>query len=117
MSSRVLPPLDGADQRRIRRSRVLSFVLVLVAAIVLSLRPDVFGDPQTQPAHTLLHVWRIVAGLVLAAAALGVQVAVALRWRAAITGQAAPEHAPGTPADTPSATPREAPGNRAPRDR
>jgi len=94
----VLPP-DEAAQRRIRRSRVLSYGLVVLAAVVLSLRPDVLGDPQAQPWHALLHVWRIVLGLVLALAALGVQIVVGVQWRKGLraveddelpTGRAAP---------------------------
>ncbi|MFJ3381388.1 hypothetical protein ACIPJ2_13365 [Curtobacterium sp. NPDC090217] len=77
----VLLPPDESSQRTIKRSRVLSYVLVVLAAVVLSLRPDLFGDPQAQPAHALLHVWRIVLGIVLAVAALGVQVLVGVRWR------------------------------------
>ncbi|MGU3411627.1 hypothetical protein ACLBWP_16110 [Microbacterium sp. M1A1_1b] len=94
----ILPPPDVSSQRRIKRSRVLSFVLVALAAVVLSLRPELFGDPQTQPAHALLHVWRIVIGLVLALAALGVQVAVGVRWRRSLH---TPEGPPGNqpPAD------------------
>ena len=94
----ILPPPDEASQRTIKRSRVLSYVLVALAAVVLSLRPDLFGDPQAQPWHALLHVWRIVLGIVLALAALGVQVLVGVQWRRGLrqTGEA-----PGnrTPAD------------------
>jgi hypothetical protein len=94
----VLPP-DEASQRTIRRSRVLSYALVVLAAVVLSLRPEVLGDPQAQPWHALLHVWRIVLGLVLALAALGVQIVVGVQWRKGLsaveddelpTGRAAP---------------------------
>jgi hypothetical protein len=94
----VLPP-DEASQRRIRRSRVLSYALVVLAAVVLSLRPEVLGDPQAQPWHALLHVWRIVLGLVLALAALAVQIVVGVQWRKGLsaveddelpTGRAAP---------------------------
>jgi hypothetical protein len=74
-------------------------VLVALAAIVLSLRPELFGDPQVQPLHALLHVWRIVLGIVLAVAALGVQVLVGVRWRRGLR------------------TTGEAPGNRTPADR
>ncbi|MDN4647741.1 hypothetical protein [Curtobacterium sp. PsM8] len=77
----ILPPPDESSQRTIKRSRVLSYVLVALAAVVFSLRPDLFGDPQTQPWHALLHVWRIVAGLLLGAAALAVQVVVGVQWR------------------------------------
>jgi hypothetical protein len=77
----ILPPPDESSQRTIKRSRVLSYVLVAVAAVVLSLRPDLLGDPQTQPWHALLHVWRIVLGLLLGVAALAVQVVVGVRWR------------------------------------
>ncbi|PYY33427.1 hypothetical protein DEJ25_14630 [Curtobacterium sp. MCPF17_011] len=77
----ILPPPDESSQRTIRRSRVLSYVLVAVAAVVLSLRPELFGDPQTQPWHALLHVWRIVVGLLLGVAALAVQVVVGVQWR------------------------------------
>ncbi|MFJ4221566.1 hypothetical protein [Curtobacterium luteum] len=76
----TLPPSDR-DARRIRWSRVVSYVLVVLAAVVFSLRPALFGDPQTQPAHALLHVWRIVVGIVLVLAAAAVQVAVGIRWR------------------------------------
>jgi hypothetical protein len=76
----VLPP-DESSQRTIRRSRVLSYALVVLAAVVLSLRPEILGDPQAQPWHALLHAWRIVLGLVLALAALGVQVVVGVQWR------------------------------------
>lgn len=77
----ILLPPDESSQRTIKRSRVLSYVLVALAAVVLSLRPDLFGDPQTQPWHALLHVWRIVAGLLLGVAALAVQVVVGVQWR------------------------------------
>jgi hypothetical protein len=77
----ILPPPDESSQRTIKRSRVLSYVLVAVAAVVLSLRPDLLGDPQAQPWHALLHVWRIVLGLLLGVAALAVQVVVGVRWR------------------------------------
>ncbi|PZE35095.1 hypothetical protein [Curtobacterium sp. MCPF17_031] len=77
----ILPPPDESSQRTIRRSRVLSYVLVAVAAVVLSLRPELFGDPQAQPWHALLHVWRIVVGLLLGVAALAVQVVVGVQWR------------------------------------
>ncbi|NII40398.1 hypothetical protein E9228_001034 [Curtobacterium flaccumfaciens] len=77
----ILPPPDESSQRTIRRSRVFSYVLVAVAAVVFSLRPELFGDPQAQPWHALLHVWRIVAGLLLAVAALAVQVVVGVQWR------------------------------------
>ena len=103
----ILPPPDESSQRTIKRSRVLSYVLVAVAAVVLSLRPDLLGDPQTQPWHALLHVWRIVLGLLLGVAALAVQVVVGVRWRQGLRRRAeadAPE--PGTP-----------PGNQAPADR
>lgn len=79
--SRVVLPPSAQDARRIRRSRVLSFVLVAIAAVVLSLRPEVFGDPQAQPLHALLHVWRIVLGITLGVAALVVQIAVGVQWR------------------------------------
>ncbi|PYY34562.1 hypothetical protein DEJ16_00750 [Curtobacterium sp. MCJR17_055] len=77
----ILPPPDESSQRTIKRSRVLSYVLVAVAAVVLSLRPELLGDPQAQPWHALLHVWRIVVGLLLGVAALAVQVIVGVRWR------------------------------------
>jgi predicted membrane protein len=77
----ILPPPDESSQRRIRRARVLSYVLVALAAVVFSLRPDLFGDPQAQPWHALLHVWRIVVGLLLGVAALAVQVVVGVQWR------------------------------------
>ncbi|PCN47485.1 hypothetical protein Csp2054_11425 [Curtobacterium sp. 'Ferrero'] len=76
----VLPPSDR-DARRIRWSRVVSYVLVVLAAVVFSLRPALFGDPQGQPVHALLHVWRIVLGVVLVLAAAAVQVLVGFRWR------------------------------------
>ena len=81
MPPRVTLPPSASDARRIKRSRVVSYVLVVLAAVVLSLRPELFGDPQAQPAHALLHGWRIVAGIVLAVAAAGVQVVVGVRWR------------------------------------
>ena len=99
----ILPPPDASAQRTIRRSRIVSYVLVLLAAVVLSLRPELFGDPQTQPAHALLHVWRIVLGLVLAVAALAVQVAVGVRWRKRLRAELPTPDAP--------------PGNRSPSDR
>ncbi|WP_420370278.1 hypothetical protein [Curtobacterium sp. L1-20] len=102
----TLPPSD-ADARRIKRSRALSFVFLLLAAVVFSLRPEVFGDPQSQPAHALLHVWRIVLGIVLGLAALGVQVVVGVRWRAGLRRRA----------DDTADDDGEAPGNRAPGDR
>ncbi|PZE82158.1 hypothetical protein [Curtobacterium sp. MCBD17_032] len=77
----ILPPPDESSQRTIKRSRVLSYVLVAIAAVVLSLRPELLGDPQAQPWHALLHVWRIVVGLLLGVAALAVQVVVGVRWR------------------------------------
>ncbi|WIB16485.1 hypothetical protein DEJ34_04940 [Curtobacterium sp. MCPF17_050] len=77
----ILPPPDESSQRTIKRSRVLSYVLVAVAAVMLSLRPELLGDPQAQPWHALLHVWRIVVGLLLGVAALAVQVIVGVRWR------------------------------------
>lgn len=76
----VLPPSDR-DARRIRRSRIVSYVLVVLAAVVFSMRPVLFGDPQGEPEHALLHVWRIVLGIVLVLAAAAVQVAVGFRWR------------------------------------
>jgi predicted membrane protein len=82
----ILPPPDESSQRTIKRSRVLSYVLVAVAAVVLSLRPDLFGDPQTQPWHALLHVWRIAVGLLLGVAALAVQVVVGVQWRRRLGG-------------------------------
>ena len=77
----ILPPPDESSQRTITRSRVLSYALVAVAAVVFSLRPDLFGDPQAQPWHALLHVWRIVVGVLLGVAALTVQVVVGVQWR------------------------------------
>ncbi|WIE76571.1 hypothetical protein [Curtobacterium sp. MCSS17_007] len=107
MPSNVLPQPGDSDTRRIKRSRVLSFVLLAVAAVVFSLRPEVFGDPQAQPWHALLHVWRIVLGVGLMVAALGVQIAVGLRWRQALRRGAEQEPSTrGTP-----------PGNQAPGDR
>ncbi len=107
MPSNVLPQPDGSDTRRIKRSRVLSFVLLAVAAVVFSLRPEAFGDPQSQPWHTLLHVWRIVLGVALMIAALGVQVVVGVRWRQGLRRSAEQEPStPGTP-----------PGKQPPRDR
>lgn len=85
--SRVVLPPSEQDARRIKRSRVLSFVLVAIAAVVLSLRPEVFGDPQSQPMHALLHVWRIVLGITLGVAALAVQVAVGVQWRRDLRGR------------------------------
>ncbi|MGN8050074.1 hypothetical protein ACTJKO_10325 [Curtobacterium sp. 22159] len=81
MPPRVTLPPSDADARRIKRARVVSYVLVLLAAVVFSLRPGLFGDPTTQPVHALLHVGRVIAGIVLGLAALGVQVVVGLRWR------------------------------------
>lgn len=102
----TLPPTD-ADARTIRRSRVASFLLLTAAAVVFSLRPEVFGDPQGAPWHAVLHVWRIVVGIVLVVAALGVQVAVGVRWRRGLRRRAEGD------ADGP-ATP---PGNQSPTDR
>lgn len=76
----VLPPSDR-DARRIRTARVLSYLLVLLAAVVFSLRPALFGDPHGQPEHALLHVWRIVLGIALVLGAAAVQVVVGFRWR------------------------------------
>ena len=45
MPTRVIPKPDGGAERTIRWSRVVSYVLVVLAAAVLSLRPDLFGDP------------------------------------------------------------------------
>ncbi|AIV39725.1 hypothetical protein [Curtobacterium sp. MR_MD2014] len=107
MPSNVLPQPDGSDTRRIKRSRVLSFVLLAVAAVVFSLRPEAFGDPQAQPWHALLHVWRIVLGVALMVAALGVQVTVGVRWRRGLRRSAEQEPSTrGTP-----------PGNQAAGDR
>ncbi|WP_152998109.1 hypothetical protein [Curtobacterium luteum] len=83
----TLPPSDR-DARRIRWSRIVSYVLVVLAAVVFSLRPALFGDPQEQPAHALLHVWRIVLGVALVLAAAAVQVVVGLRWRRALRRRA-----------------------------
>ncbi|MBF4607156.1 hypothetical protein [Curtobacterium sp. VKM Ac-1393] len=91
MPPRVLLPPTDADARRIKRSRVISYALVVLAAIVFSMRPELFGDPQSQPVHALLHGWRIVAGVVLAVAALGVQVVVGVRWRSGLRRAAADE--------------------------
>lgn len=91
MPPRVMLPPTDADARRIKRSRVVSYVLVVLAAIVFSMRPELFGDPQSQPAHALLHVWRIVVGIVLGVAALGVQVLVGVRWRNGLRRAAADE--------------------------
>jgi hypothetical protein len=107
VSSRVVLPPSDRDARRIKRSRVLSYVLVVLAAIVLSLRPELFGDPQTQPAHALLHAWRIVAGILLAVTALGVQVVVGVRWRTGLRRRAQDDAEDGS----------EPAGNRAPEDR
>jgi len=107
VSSRVVLPPSDRDARRIKRSRVLSYVLVVLAAIVLSLRPELFGDPRTQPAHALLHAWRIVAGILLAVAALGVQVVVGVRWRTGLRRRAQDDAEDGS----------EPAGNRAPGDR
>uniref|UniRef100_A0A942SYT5 Uncharacterized protein n=1 Tax=Neobacillus citreus TaxID=2833578 RepID=A0A942SYT5_9BACI len=93
MPPRVLPSPDAAEARRIKRSRALSYVLVLLAAVVFSLRPELFGDPQSQPAHALLHVWRIVVGVSLGVAALAVQVIVGVRWRRGL--RRAAEDGPG----------------------
>ncbi|PYY62650.1 hypothetical protein DEJ17_02180 [Curtobacterium sp. MCSS17_011] len=103
MPTRVIPKPDPGAARTIRWSRVISYVLVVLAAAVLSLRPELFGDPSSQPAHALLHVWRIVVGLLLAVAALGVQVAVGIRWRKGLRRAAADDWT--------------TPGNRAPSDR
>jgi cbb3-type cytochrome oxidase subunit 1 len=103
MPPRVTLPPTTSDARRIKRSRVLSYVLVVLAAVVFSLRPELFGDPQAQPAHALLHVWRIVAGIVLVLAALAVQIVVGVRWRAGLRRSAEVDSEP--------------PGNRARRDR
>lgn len=107
MPPRVTLPPSDQDARRIKRSRVLSYVLVLLAAVVFSLRPELFGDPRTQPAYALLHVWRIVAGIVLVIAALAVQIVVGVRWRTGLRR--------GAERDAEHAS--EAPGNRAPGDR
>jgi hypothetical protein len=102
----TLPPTD-ADARRIKRSRVVSYVLVVLAAVVFSMRPELFGDPQGQPAHALLHVWRIVVGVLLVVAALGVQVAVGVQWRNGLRRRALDDGDDGS----------EPAGNRAPGDR
>ncbi|WP_396290593.1 hypothetical protein [Curtobacterium sp. KT1] len=91
MPGRVIPKPDAGAERTIRWSRVVSYVLVVLAAIVFSMRPELFGDPQSQPAHALLHVWRIVVGIVLGVAALGVQVLVGVRWRNGLRRAAADE--------------------------
>lgn len=104
--SRVLLPPADADARRIRASRFVSYVLVVLAAVAFSLRPELFGDPRAQPAHALLHVWRIVAGIVLAVAALAVQVVVGVQWRRDLRRAAEPTAEPTAGHD------REAPGNR-----
>jgi len=105
--SRVVLPPSEADTRRIKRSRVLSYVLVVLAAVAFSLRPELFGDPQGQPEHALLHVGRIVVGIVLGVAALAVQVVVGVQWRSGLRRRAED--------DTGDAG--EPPGNRAPGDR
>ncbi|WP_144754835.1 hypothetical protein [Curtobacterium pusillum] len=102
----TLPPTD-ADARRIKRSRVVSYVLVVLAAVVFSMRPELFGDPQGQPAHALLHVWRIVVGVLFVVAALGVQVAVGVQWRKGLRRRALGDGDDGS----------EPAGNRAPGDR
>lgn len=107
MPGRVIPKPDATAERPIRWSRVVSYVLVVLAAVVFSLRPELFGDPQSQPAHALLHVWRIVAGIVLVIAALAVQVVVGVRWRTGLRRRAERDAEDGS----------EAPGNRAPGDR
>jgi cbb3-type cytochrome oxidase subunit 1 len=84
---RVIPRDDGGS-RRIRRSRIASYVLVLVAAAVLSCTPRVFGDPSSEPLYALLHVWRVVVGIALVVAALAVQVIVGVRWRAGLRDDA-----------------------------
>ncbi|WP_144710998.1 hypothetical protein [Curtobacterium pusillum] len=106
----TLPPTDR-EARRIKHSRVLSYALVLLAAVVFSLRPELFGDPQTQPAHALLHVWRIVAGIVLALAAVAVQIVVGVQWRSGLR-RAAEDDDPDPAEHT-----RVPPGNRPPADR
>ncbi|ROQ04024.1 MULTISPECIES: hypothetical protein [unclassified Curtobacterium] len=103
MPPRVMLPPTDVDARRIKRSRVVSYALVVLAAIVFSMRPELFGDPQSQPAHALLHVWRIVVGALLVVAALGVQVVVGVQWRRGLRRAAEPDDVP--------------PGNRAPGDR
>jgi hypothetical protein len=103
----TLPPTD-ADARRIKRSRVVSYVLVALAAVVFSMRPELFGDPQGQPAHALLHAWRIVVGVLLVVAALGVQVAVGVQWRKGLRRRALDDD--GDDGSEPA-------GNRAPGDR
>lgn len=115
MSGRVIPKPDGSAERTIKRSRVLSYVLVVLAAVVFSLRPELFGDPQTQPAYALLHGWRIVAGIVLGVAALAVQVVVGVQWRAGLRRGA--EADAGVGSGVGPDTGGEPPGNRAPGDR
>jgi len=107
MPGRVIPKPDATAERTIRWSRVVSYVLVVLAAVVFSLRPELFGDPRSQPAHALLHVWRIVAGIVLVIAALAVQVVVGVRWRTGLRRRAERDPEDGS----------EPPGNRAPGDR
>jgi len=91
MPGRVIPKPDAGAERTIRWSRVVSYALVVLAAFVFSMRPELFGDPQSQPAHALLHMWRIVVGIVLGVAALGVQVLVGVRWRNGLRRAAADE--------------------------
>jgi hypothetical protein len=95
---RVIPRDDGGS-RRIRRSRIASYVLVLVAAAVFSCTPRVFGDPSSEPLHALLHVWRVVVGVALVVAAVAVQVVVGIRWRAGLQHEAARD-ADGGPSST-----------------
>jgi hypothetical protein len=127
MPPRVTLPPSEADARRIKRSRVVSFVFLLLAAVVFSLRPEVFGDPQSQPAHALLHVGRIVLGCLLGVAALAVQVAVGVQWRQGLRRAAEADADDDTRDDTggdtgddtgdPAAHTPRPPGNRAPEDR
>jgi uncharacterized membrane protein YidH (DUF202 family) len=111
MPGRVIPKPDATAERTIRWSRVVSYALVVLAAVVFSLRPELFGDPQGQPAHALLHVWRIVVGALLVVAALGVQVVVGVRWRAGLRRRAHDDAGVG------SGDGSEPAGNRAPGDR
>lgn len=119
MSGRVIPKPDGSAERTIKRSRVLSYVLVVLAAVVFSLRPELFGDPQAQPVHAFLHVWRIVAGIALGVAALAVQVFVGVQWRAGLRrgAEVGAEDGAEDSAGVDAEDGGKPPGNRAPRDR
>jgi len=97
----VSGPADDASRRLVRRSRVTSYALVGLGAVVLSFAPSVVGEPSGETARVLLHVVRPVVAIVLIVAAVAVQVITGFRWRRGLQRASA--------TDSPAPPPQEAP--------